>query len=301
MKKILFMALAATFVFASCNKSGTDTNTATPPANQEYHGDFEFDSPDDAEDITKGSLPSSLIFHSDDSYTATLNKDGQTEYVTGTYSVEASKATNLLGLCYTLSGGLKAKFTVKEELGANKYKILFEALDGSNFKKTTTIKLLLDVITGSTAQSLCRGWKIKNVFLSVSGEDIGATLAAGRMFPDGNMYDIIKFLVDNGVNVDTKKLAGYEITKVSFTEAGTFEFHFKNKKPFVGKFTMLNSKEDNFSYQFNQYDEIPGLPEKGTGKLTIRASATGVTLAIGSKIESSGKTYDIKLTFDLCL
>lgn len=300
MKKILFMALAATFVFASCNKSGTDTNTATPPVNQEYHGDFEFDSPDDAEDITKGSLPSSLIFHSDDSYTATLNKDGQTEYVTGTYSVSGNKAS-LLGLCYTLSGGLKAKFTVNEELGANKYKILFEALDGSNFKKTTTIKLLLDVITGSTAQSLCRGWKIKNVFLSVSGEDISPTLAAGRMFPDGNMYDIIKFLVDNGVNVDTKKLAGYEITKVSFTEAGTFEFHFKNKKPFVGKFTMLNGKEDNFSYQFNQYDEIPGLPEKGTGKLTIRASATGVTLAIGSKIESSGKTYDIKLTFDLCL
>ena len=294
------MALAATFVFASCNKSGTDADKANPPANKEYHGDFEFDSPDDAEDITKGSLPSSLIFHSDDSYTGTLNKDGQTEYVTGTYSVSEAKAS-LLGLCYNLTGGLKAKFTIKEALGNNKYKVHFEALDGSNFKKTTTLTLKLDVITGATAESLCRGWKIRNVFLSVSGEDISATLAAGKMFPDGNMLDIIKFLVDNGVNVDTKKLSGYVITKVSFTEAGTFEFHFKNKKPFIGKFSMLNGKEENFSYQFNQYEEIPGLPEKGTGKLVISPSATGLSLAIASDVKSSGKTYKVKLTFDLCL
>ena len=119
---------------------------------------------------------------------------------------------------------------------------------------------------------LCRKWTVSRIDINVKGGD---NVAVGRIFNNGDLYAIGKYLEDNGINIDSDELEGYSIENVILTKTGEFIVDFASQPSYYGSWDL---KSSTFSYYFkdNSNDiltaEASGSVKFSDGKCFIKVS-----------------------------
>ncbi|MBR1851995.1 MAG: hypothetical protein IJ794_02285 [Lachnospiraceae bacterium] len=91
---------------------------------------------------------------------------------------------------------------------------------------------------------LCRKWTVSRIDINVKG---GNNVAVGRIFNNGDLYAIGKYLEENGIKIDSDDLEGYSIKNVILTKTGGFIVDFASRPSYYGEWDL---KSSTFSYYF---------------------------------------------------
>ena len=119
---------------------------------------------------------------------------------------------------------------------------------------------------------LCRKWTVSRIDINVKGE---GNVGAGRIFNNGDLYAIGKYLEDNGINIDSDELEGYSIKNVILTKTGEFIVDFASQPSYYGSWDL---KSSTFSYYFGDISndiltaEASGSVKFSDGKCFIKVS-----------------------------
>ena len=101
----------------------------------------------------------------------------------------------------------------------------------AKIKKTTS--------TSKTQVNIARAWNVDNTIVKIAGKKANVETS----FSGCNLYDIAKYASENGVEgLDANRLAGYEITELSFTGQGNMVIDFKNGDTYYGTYTLDSNK-----------------------------------------------------------
>ena len=102
------------------------------------------------------------------------------------------------------------------------------------------------------------------------------------------------------MNINAADYEKYSLESIDYTENGMLFINFKDFAiaPFVGDFSLQESKDDNLLYDFSlSWDDNPVIPVTGVGSVTVIDSQ--MTLYTESDAVVSGKTYHISVSI-LC-
>ena len=213
-----FAALAA--AFTSCSKEDHGTQL-TAQANAVHAAKYTFGA--NALGIRSVELTGGrkAIITLDKGLSKASLGDGIEVFVT-TYSVTAEGAYAVEGLgTMTVSngdGGTTASLTPED----------------SENTITVTVEVADAVEPEDAVTKLCRSWYVTRTVIGIKGGELGENIGVGRLFEGGNLDEIAEYLGRNGVKIDTE-VKGYDITCVTFTQAGTFLVEFSGAESFLGQ------------------------------------------------------------------
>ena len=300
MKRIFIIALCALFAVAGCTKPEKGSDSKMPlPKNKAYHASFTLNDTKFDRPIKKGDIPKTIELTSGGKFLlgfldtdAIEPEKAPLAYKSGIYKVLESKA---------ISAGLIFEFpkygtlTVKEGSG-NNWTLEYTTAEGEAYEGAALLSG--DVVTGELAESICRSWKPRDFIVSASGGNIKNAIVGKKFSAD--LYEIINYLRDNGVNINAADYEKYSLESIDYTENGMLFINFKDFAiaPFVGDFSLDESKDDNLHYDFSlSWEDNPVIPVTGVGSVTVIDSQ--MTLYTESDAVVSGKTYHISVSI-LC-
>lgn len=112
--------------------------------------------------------------------------------------------------------------------------------------KETSIEAKGDIRKVGSPSAECAqavgSWTIDATYIKVSGKG----LSLERAFKGCDIYSIVKYASESGLKADPEKVAGYNISEISFTKAKSLLIYFTGASPYYGTFDV---KDTNFSYK----------------------------------------------------
>lgn len=297
MKKILFAIACVAAIAVSCNKPENNKQAKLEvPQNKSYHASFTLDDKAFEPAVSDGKVPLTIEITSGGKFLlgfrdtdAIKPESAPLIYKSGEYDVVVTKAPSAnLDFTFAMYGHL----LIKQEAGNGKWDVEYKNPNGSSYSGAAI--LTSDKLSGTLADNLCRSWKPKEIILSASGGDMTSAIV-GKKF-SANVSEIVAYLKEKGIKVDNS-YTKYSLESIDYTETGMLIINFKDFaiSPFVGNFTLNESKDENIAYNFDlSWEDNPVIPVSGNGTVTV--TDTQMTLYTESDVVIKGKTYHISVT-----
>lgn len=294
---MLIVACAALAITA-CTKPEEKDSKMSTPTNKEFHASYTLTDNTFAAPLKNGSIPKTIELTTGGKFVlGFLDTDAlepgtdplkaePTIFKSGTYTVTAVKSPSA-GLIYTFPK--YGTLTIKEGSG-DRWVVNYTTAGGDDY--TGNAITAKDKITGSTANEVCRSWKPVSILVSASGGDLENAIVGKKFSADIN--EICQYLKENGVKIDVDEASKYALESIDFTETGRMFIIFKDFaiSPFVGNFSLNESKDENLAYDFSlSWEDNPVIPVKGEG--SIHVSDGQLTLHTESDVTIQDKTYHI--------
>lgn len=297
MKRYVIIALCVLLNFTACTKPEQGGKPVLPlPDDKTYHASFTLSDTRLEIPLKKGDVPKTIDITSGGKFLLGFYDTGASDpenapliYKSGYFKVVKSKAISA-GLIFEFPR--YGKLTVKEG-SANNWTLEYTTAKGETYEGAAL--LTGDVVTGELAESICRSWKPRELIVSASGGNITNAIVGKKFSAD--IYEIINYLKDNGMNINAEDYKKYSLESIDYTEGGKLFINFKDFaiSPFVGNFSLKESQDENLTYDFSlSWEDNPVIPVSGVGSVTVIDSQ--MTLYTESDAIVGGKTYHIAVS-----
>lgn len=292
MKHFTLIAACALVALAACTKPN-NTSKLEEPKFKAYSMSLTLTDPAFKAGIEDGSIPKTIDISSGGKFLlgfrdndAAAPETAPLKYVSGLYTVTTSKVPSAdVQYNFPKYGVLEMK-----DGSGNNWTIGYRPPVGTSV--TGNAIVTNEEVTSELGNSVCRSWKPTKIIITAEGGNLTETIA-GKAF-SADLSEIFTFLKSKGINIDPGEYEQYTLASIDFTESGMLFINFQDFaiSPFVGNFSLDESKDQNMYYNFDlSWVDNPVIPIEGTGSVNI--SGKQLTLYTDSNATVKGKTYHI--------
>lgn len=153
--------------------------------------------------------------------------------------------------------------------------------------------------------NICRDWKVKELFVEATGDDIKQTI--GRRFTSGDLNEILKYVSEKGINVNSNQLKyqmNVDVIKISKFGSITIKFgatavaeykEYPIHDPYVVSInpSNLESPEQDLGNILKEYVKDVTFKEGSSTTLKVTADGNATIKVVANIEDKNGKKYMI--------
>lgn len=179
-------------------------------------------------------------------------------------------------------------------------KVAFTDADNNTIEVPATV---VEPLTGTAADNLCRLWKIESTaFVAKGGQlsnaGVGTTFTGKDASSAQAIANYFKNNSDGKINI-TEDLSGYDIKTIEVTDGGSLVIEFANEPSFVAE--IKNFKAGEFKYELVAGNGNDVINAEANGKVEFAGTADSprCRFTIIGKIVNGSTTYTTNIEFVL--